>query len=472
MNNKNYITPLGIFIISIVVQFITFPGIAEYPAHVDEPSVVDTAFRIYKGEFNPGFFRYPAGHMNILALVYKVCSIFIKQITIDDAYKISWFVSNVFVACMPMMVFIICTLFGTYVLGLIGSCFAILSSILLQHSQYAIVDVSLSFFCLLFFTILIFWIIKSNFSPNKIFFLSILIGISVSMKYTGALLILSLFIMIYHFIERNPNSQGEKHFQLAFTGISGAGLLLIISVFIIYENYFIQGLIGLTTDGILEAEYYQLLKKLIILSLVVSIGLLVLAYFIQVEKVYGAGKFISPLYLKSSFIIIIGFFIFSPFTIFEIKKSFVDFMYEYRHMQIGSAAQYHHLSDNYHSIIQNIDRMYAIKFYCRLMISNFGIAGITMAILGIKEVLSQKKIIGITLLSFSFLMILTISSWQNVAIRYTLSFLPIFYVFIPFGMHRLSTLLEKRYLQYNYSLAILVIVTSIAPIMKWINLFG
>ena len=99
MNNNNYITTLGIFIISIVVQFITFPGIAEYPAHVDEPSVVDTAFRIYKGEFNPGFFRYPAGHMNILALVYKVCSIFTKQITIDDAYKISWFVSNVLFCC-------------------------------------------------------------------------------------------------------------------------------------------------------------------------------------------------------------------------------------------------------------------------------------------------------------------------------------------------------------------------------------
>tara|TARA_B100002051_G_C16741157_1_gene644399 strand:+ start:288 stop:1706 length:1419 start_codon:yes stop_codon:yes gene_type:complete len=471
MKNKNYITAFGILIIAIVIQHFTYPGAVQYPAHVDEPPVVETAFKIYKGEFNPGFFRYPAGHMNFLALVYKICSLFTSQITIEKAYKISWFISNLLIAFIPLMVFIVCTILSSYILGFIGCCLAMLSGILLQHSQYAIVDVSLSFFCLLFFTISIYWIIKFNFSTNKIFFLSILVGIAVSMKYTGALLIISLFIIIYHFIEGNPKNKGEKKFQLAFTAIIGVGLFLISSVFFINKNYFLDVLVGLTTDGIIEAEYYQLSNKLIKLSMGSSIGLLALAYFIQKEKIRGAGKFISPLYLKSLFIIIISFFTFSPFTILEIKKSFVDFMYEYRHMKIGSAAQYHHLSDEYHSIVQNIDRMYPIRFYQKLIISNFGIAGIIAAIIGFYEILIQRKLVGITILSFFLLMLLTVSGWQNVAIRYTLSFIPIIYILIPFGIHRLSTFLDKKYLKYNYSIAIITCVTSFEPMINWINLF-
>ena len=433
---------------------------------------METAFKIYNGEFNPNFFRYPAGHMNMLALLYKICSLLNNQITIESAYKIAWYFSNIFMALIPVMVFSICNLLGSYVLGLIGCCLVMTSDILLQHSQYAIVDVSLSFFCSLFFTFSIYWFMKSNFSPNKIFFLSSIIGIAISMKYTGLLLVLSLFVIIFHFIKENPNYKGGRHFQLVFTGISGIAFLLIISIFLTNKQYFIQILIGLTTDGILEVEYYQLLNKFIILLLAVSAGFLVLTYFNQVKSLNGLGTFISPFYLKSLFVTIISFFIFSPFTFFEIKRSFADFMYEYRHMQIGSAAHYHFLSDQYHSIVQSLDRMYPIRFYQKLIISNFGIAGVTMAIIGVYEILAQKKIVGTSILSFCFLMILTISGWQNVAVRYTLSIIPIIYVLIPLGIHRLSTLLDKNYLQYNYSLALISCITGFEPILRWIKLFG
>ena len=433
---------------------------------------METAFKIYNGEFNPDFFRYPAGHMNMLALIYKTCSLFANQITMESAYKIAWYLSNVFMALIPVMVFSICTLLGTYVIGLIGCCLVMTSDILLQHSQYAIVDVSLSFFCSLFFTFSIYWFMKSNFSPNKIFFLSSITGIAISMKYTGLLLVLSLFVIIYHFIEKNPKRKGGKHFQLIFIGFTGVALLLIISVLLTNKNYFIQILIGLTTDGILEVEYYQLLNKLIILTLALSLGLLVLTYFIQVKSINGLGTFISPFYLKSFFLTMISFFIFSPFTIIEIKKSFADFMYEYRHMQIGSAAQYHYLSDTYHSIVQSIDRMYPIRFYQKIITSNFGIAGVIMAIIGVYEIMDQRKLVGTTILSFCLLMILTISGWQNVAVRYTLSIIPIIYVLIPLGIHRLSTFLDKKYLQYNYSLALMSCLTGFEPILRWIKLFG
>ena len=197
-----------------------------------------------------------------------------------------------------------------------------------------------------------------------------------------------------------------------------------------------------------------------------------LTYFIQIKSLSGLGKFISPFYLKSLLVTMISFFIFTPFTFIEIKKSFADFMYEYRHMQIGSAAQYHYLSDQYHSIIQSLDKMYPIRFYLKLIISNFGITGVTMAIIGVYEIMNQKKLVGTAILSFCFLMILTISGWQNVAVRYTLSIIPIIYVLIPLGIHRLSTFLDRKYLQYNYSLALISCFTGFEPILRWIKLFG
>ena len=170
-------------------------------------------------------------------------------------------------ACIPIMVFIICNLIGNYTFGLLAGFLTTFSGILIQHSQYAIVDVALSFFCLLFFTILIFWLIKSEISYNKIIILSFLIGIAISMKYTGAILIVSLFFIIYKFMERESYYAGAKNFQLTITGILGVGFFLFPLIYLLNKEFILQGLTGLTTDGIIEIEYHNLVNKLIIIFL-------------------------------------------------------------------------------------------------------------------------------------------------------------------------------------------------------------
>ena len=154
----------------MMLQNFTTTEISKYPAHVDEPNVVETALNIYEGELNPGFFRYPAGHINMLALIFKICSIFKYDINKENSYKIAWFFSNVLIAWISSMIFIICNHLGSYIFGLTGGFLSMLSTILIKHSQYAIVDVPLSFFCTLFFTVTIIWLPKSILSPNKIFF--------------------------------------------------------------------------------------------------------------------------------------------------------------------------------------------------------------------------------------------------------------------------------------------------------------
>ena len=115
-------------------------------------------------------------------------------------------------------------------------------------------------------------------------------------------------------------------------------------------------------------------------------------------------------------------------------------------MKIGSAAHYHQLSEKYQSIIQNSDKMYPIRFYQTLLISNFGMLGLFLAVIGIYEILIHRKLAGAIILLFCFSMLFTITSWQNAAERYTLSFLPMIYVLIPFGMHSICTFLDKELL--------------------------
>ncbi len=472
LRDKDYLTILGLFILGLIVQKFSFPETLIHPTHIDEIAVVETAYNIYRGEYNPGFFRYPAGYMNILAFLFKMASLFTDDITIKGAYKIASFVSSLIIAFIPIMVFIVCYFLGNYIIGLVGSLLAIFSKIMIQHSQVAVVDVPLTFFCFLLFTISVYWYKNLNISLKKLIFLSSLVGISVAMKYTGAIIFVSLCLIIKMFINNNPNFAGTKSFQITFTLSLGFGLLLISSIPLAGKASLFQELSNLTTDGILEIEYHHLLDKLTYLSLCIGFSSIFLSYLIHINKINGLGNFISPLYLKSLIIVFIGFFVFSPFTILEIKKSFPDFMYEYRHMQIGSAAQYHHESQEYKSLVQNLDKLYPFRFYLKLFFYNFGKAGLTMAIVGVFWMLGKGKYVGKTMLAFLLIMIFTICGWQNVAERYTLSILPIIYVLIPFGIHCLSSFSTKMALPYYFSFALLSFFTFIETILKWVNSIG
>ena len=46
-------------------------------------------------------------------------------------------------------------------------------------------------------------------------------------------------------------------------------------------------------------------------------------------------------------------------------------MYEYRHMKIGSAAQYHHSSDEYRYLVSNLSFTGSIKFLLGIILFKF-----------------------------------------------------------------------------------------------------
>ena len=120
-------------------------------------------------------------------------------------------------------------------------------------------------------------------------------------------------------------------------------------------------------------------------------------------------------------------------------------MYEYRHMKIGSAAHYHHLSDEYRTFIANLSSTDSGIFYINLIYHNLGIIGIIFIFYGIYHMYLQKPAYSITIMIYLVLLLITLFTWKNVAVRYPLSIFPIMIVFIMHGLFTVYQIISQKY---------------------------
>ena len=360
--------------------------------------------------------------MNILAIIYKIIEFFNGELTKENYYSIAWVFSRICIAGIAAMVFSICSINMNYYFGILGIILTVLNTTLYTHANFSIVDVPMTFFITLFFLRLTFLYSKSNWRVRDIAFLSIITGIAIAMKYTAALLVPVLFFVSTQYIQKKKTYILRIEIikkTLLYFGIS---LLLVYVAILIKQQNLLNYFKGLTTDGILEIEYIRTFHNFTSLIIIIGVLLIIASFLSKSTQKTLFSYVISPFHVYTILILLTGFTLFSPYTLIEFKRSFADFMYEYRHMKIGSAAQYHHLSDEYRNLISNLSSTASVIFYIQLIYGNLGIIGIIFSLCGIY------------------------SMYLNVAVRYTLSIFPIMIVFI---MHWLFTVYQI--ISQNYS---------------------
>ena len=77
-------------------------------------------------------------------------------------------------------------------------------------------------------------------------------------------------------------------------------------------------------------------------------------------------------------------------------------------------------------------------------------------------------LIGVT--SYLVLLLFTLFTWKNVAVRYTLSIFPIMIVFIMHGLFTVNQIIIQKYSFNKYLVAILLyMIVLIHPIANFIN---
>jgi hypothetical protein len=408
--------------------------------------------------------------MNILAIIYKITDFFNGELTKKNYYSIAWAFSRVCIAGIAAMVFMICSINMNYYFGILGSVLAMLSPTLYTHANFAIVDVPMAFFVTLFFLILTILYSKSDWYLKYIILLAFIVGIAIAMKYTAALLIPTLLLVSAEYVHKNRKLLLSIKQIKKVLLVLGMSLLMVSAMTKINQQSLLDYFTGLTTDGILEIEYIRTLSNFSSLIMIIGILLIIFSLWNKLVESEWVGFLISPFHLFTILIVIIGFALFSPFTLIELKKTFADFMYEYRHMKIGSAAHYHHLSDEYRNIILNLSSTASGIFYISLIFHNLGIIGIIFLFYGIYHMYSQKSAYSITIMIYLVLLLFTLFTWQNVAVRYTLSIFPIMIVFIMHGLFTVFQIIIQKYSFNKYLVAfILYMIVLIRPIANFIN---
>ena len=408
--------------------------------------------------------------MNILAIIYKVVGYFTGRLALENYYSIAWAFSRACIAGIVAMVFIICSINMNYYFGILGSILTMLSTTLYMHANFAIVDVPMAFFVTLFFLILTILYSKSDWYLKYIILLAFIVGIAIAMKYTAALLIPALLLVSAEYVHKNRKLiLSIKQIKKVLL-VLGMSLLMVSAMTKINQQSLLDYFTGLTTDGILEIEYIRTLSNFSSLIMIIGILLIIFSLWNKLVQSEWVRFLISPFHLFTIFIVIIGFALFSPFTIIELKKSFADFMYEYRHMKIGSAAQYHHLSDEYRTFIANLSSTDSGIFYINLIFHNLGIIGIIFFFYGLYHIYLQNPAYSITIMIYLVLLLITLFTWKNVAVRYPLSIFPIMIVFVMHGFFTIYQIISQKYPINKYLVAILLyIIVLIHPIANFIN---
>jgi len=408
--------------------------------------------------------------MNILALIYKITEFFSGELTKENLYSIAWVFSRICIAGIAAMVFMLCSINMNYYFGVLGSVLAMLNPTLYTHANFAIVDVPMAFFVTLFFLILTTLYSKSDWHFKYIILLAFITGIAIALKYTAALLVpVLLFVSADYVHKKRKFILSIKQIKNVLIGL-GISFLIVSAMTEIYQQSLLDYFTRLTTDGILEIEYIRSLSNFSSLIMIFGILLIFFSLWNKLIQNEWAGFFISPFHLFTISIVIIGFVLFSPFTLIELKKSFADFMYEYRHMKIGSAAQYHHLSEEYRNIISNLSSTDSGIFYVNLIYNNLGIIGIIFFFYGIYHMYIQKSVYLMTLITYLVLFLFTLFTWKNVADRYALSLFPIMIVFIMHGLFNVYKIIIQKYSFNKYLvISLLCMIVLIHPIANFIN---
>ena len=418
---------------------------------------------------NPEFFRYPSGYMNILALVYKISNYSKRNLTIEYYYNVAWLFSRLCIAGIAAVVFIICSININYIFGILGSFLTVFSTIIYTNANYAILDVPMTLFVALFFLVLTVLYSKNDWNIRNLVLLASIAGIATAIKYTAALLIPTLLFLSTQYVDKYkiyvfPFKIIKK--LLVFFGI----IFLIVPVIIKFNHKsFLDYFRFLTTDGIIEIEYIYYFNIFLLLIGIIGIVCIALGIYGKSDQINLVGYILSPFTLFILSIPVISFALMSPYTFIELKRSFANFMYEYRHMNIGSAAHYHHLSNEYKTIISNSSSLSSVIFYIQLIDKNLGFLNIVFCLYGVYSLYLQKPQYTTAMIIYIVIVFLILFSWKNVADRYILNIFPLIIIFVIHGLYEIYHLIKQR---FSFNKLLLIGIMSISLFThQFINIF-
>lgn len=419
--------------------------------HPDEWSQVEVAWSIARGDLNPHFFRYPTAFMYLLALVFKSQALAMPTITLPQLYWTGRLVSALLgTATVVLVAFEGRLLWGRW-WGLLAASLLTLLYTPIENSHYATVDGPM-----------VFWIMACLFLLSVAYLLTstrwlrlaaITAGVAIATKYNGLLLLIPLAIVALGVCNvAAPMSIRTRRSLKALLFLAALGLLGICFLLIWQESQILERIATLTTDGRLEPEYLALYQSGLRGMGTGAAGLLVLAYGLWKWPGLGLWRRLFHLeWLRLALLVGLTFALLAPYVFIEWRLAARDFFYELRHMQIGAAALVSTNDPSYQQILaRSAGFLPNLPAYLGLLRNEAGWIGLLLAIPGTIFLIKRSSVLASAFLIYGLLVLLTISSWGNLAYRYALPLYPLFCLLVIGGIAAIWQTLHRFQLRFLF----------------------
>ncbi len=445
--------------------------------HPDEWSQVEIGWSVAQGNLNPGFFRYPSGHIYFTALLFRTMSLYRDDWSLPELYYSARLMSVVFGLATVLVVIVWTRL-------LIGCGFDLLAGLLLatvytaaEQAHFAVVDGPLTFWTTITLVVLTL-IVSGRLLPERGWLLmaAVFSGIALSTKYSAILLLGALVTAIILLpVDDRPIT---KRTWRAVTGLLTLVALVTGGLAIglwRFESSLLSFLSDLTSDGHIEQEYLIYYKRIIVIAATVSISsvLVILASHFSSDATLWQ-RFLRTRILVIPVIMVGLFVILSPYLIIDWRVAVRDFLYEVRHAQIGTAAQVTEGTAPQVSVLEASKGLFpTASAYRSLLIADWGLLALLLAISGLVSFSQHQWQIAAILLSFILPLGLILLTASNFASRYILVLYPLIALCVAEGISMVIRLLPQfRRLNARFAVyAILLILLLIVPARKtWLGL--
>lgn len=413
--------------------------------HPDEWSQVDTAQRMLGGDLNPHFFRYPSLTINQLFVIDGSLKLAAdaarRRLTTDTFYLVGRLVTAAYGVFAVAAVFWLGKLVGGRAVGLIAALVMAISAEPIVQSHYATVDMVLTCWITLSLAFGI-WACSRNrsFVPA-----GIAAGLAIGTKYTGVLLLPSLFVLVLWQSAGHATPTSARRLAIMRWGCILVGISAIVLVGFLPTNSVLDMVRRWTTDGVIEGEYIGFLNAARWLGVVMGLGLLGLG--LGSIRWAPAKKILSLLATPQLWLLLasaaVVFAITSPFFFLDLPTAFRDFIYEYRHVTIGAAAQFSTADPLYTSLLPT-GLLPDPGYYWQWWITQNGWGLTAAAVAGIFFLSRTNKPAAVASGLFVVITFLILTRGANKADRYALVALPILYVWAAMGIVGACAYLPRR----------------------------
>lgn len=433
--------------------------------HPDEWSQVDIARRMLGGDLNPHFFRYSSLAMYQLFTIYgsmELLRLAGFALSAPVYFLTGRLLSALYGTATVGVVFWIGGLIWKRSVGMMAALLTAVSPIAVQQAHYATVDTALVFWTTL---ALAFGLLAYRKPAFPFLPAGIAAGLAAGTKYTGILMLPPLVLLI---LWRHEHLAHGARTNIVTRGwMAGIALLggILLFGFVWFPPSLVENLArAWTTDGALNVEYVNLIRSSWGLAQALGVGLTAMGLtgLFSTAVRHRLAPFFTRELIWFLLAVACAFLITSPFVILDLPEAARDFFYEYRHMQLGIAADYA-VNDPIYARLLPTTFFPDPWYYWNSFLSTNSWLMVAATVAGIIG-LTRKNLTAFGATSLLFLTtVFAIMHGAYKADRYVLVLLPTIYLWAGSGIETLVSLLGGS--RRLFAQATLVGVIAFFPVL-------